>query len=114
MWIGYQKVNDKWVNTDEEPMTYQNWFHGVPGNTGESKNCAELRDLGNTNPWIEEYGYLMPAELPFVPGWNDMFCSAKNQYICQKKVGRVKSDAATIGFNCFQFTIIFVIGLLFR
>ena len=113
MWIGYQKVNDKWVNTDEQPMSFNNWFPGFPDNFGGNENCAELRDFGNTNPWIEKYGFQIGrGDLPFVPGWNDITCYAKNRYICQKKLGA--SAAATIGFNCFQLTVIFVLGLIFR
>ena len=70
-------------------MSFNNWFPEVPDNTGGSDNCVELRDLGNTNPWLEEYGVQIgDGLLPFVPGWNDISCYEKNRYICQKSLGR--------------------------
>ena len=121
------------MNTDLEPMSYNHWFPGEPDNSLMNGvfNCASLRDVGNKHPWIHTDGSILIGNfilgnidngkglLPFVPGWIDAQCATVSQYICQKEVEASPhldlpdrpdaSDAATIGSNCFQFTIIFVL-----
>ena len=97
MWIGYQKENGNWVNTDMEPMSYNNWHTalGQPDNWGNNENCIEVRDLGNTNPWAEDGVQIGEGALPFVPGWNDQRCDTENQYICQKVVNSMTTTSTT-------------------
>ena len=96
LWIGYQRDNDNWVNTDAQPMSYNHWFTGEPNNYGGSENCVSIKDLGNTNPFWEENG-IEPEDggLPFYPGWNDIGCGAQLQYICQKLVNSMTTTTTT-------------------
>ena len=76
-------------------MSYNNWFYGLPDNFGGEENCAELRELGNTNPWKEIGIEIGEGQLPFVPGWNDQSCETENQYICQKAIIHPTTTIAT-------------------
>ena len=69
-------------------MSYNHWFPGEPNNVGfegEPENCISIRELGNTNPWVDSFGIQIGGgKLPFVPGWIDRNCATEIQYICQK------------------------------
>ena len=68
-------------------MTYNRWF---PVSAGPHGKCVALREVGNSNPLIAQYGneyQIGEGNLPFVPGWHDAQCDDKFQYVCQQAVG---------------------------
>ena len=87
------------MNTDAQPISYNPWFSGEPTNVGGTENCAVIRYEYNS------YEYIGNKE-GMLAGWAAAHCDREQSYICQ--------SAATIGFNCFQLTVIFVLGLIFR
>ncbi|KAM3843464.1 CD209 antigen-like protein A [Vipera latastei] len=65
-WIGLSDADreNQWIWVDNTTLSLSFWGKGEPNNAGSGEDCATLRSSGK---------------------WNDVACSGKEHWICEKK-----------------------------
>ncbi|XP_029441549.1 C-type lectin domain family 4 member G-like isoform X3 [Rhinatrema bivittatum] len=63
-WIGLSRKGQDWIWVDGTPLQFSKWSEGEPNNMAKREHCAELYASGR---------------------WNDLDCSMKRPWICEKK-----------------------------
>uniref|UniRef100_A0A667ZLF7 C-type lectin domain-containing protein n=1 Tax=Myripristis murdjan TaxID=586833 RepID=A0A667ZLF7_9TELE len=67
IWIGLsdQETEGEWKWMDGSSLSYRSWAKGQPDDAPGGEDCGEVR--------------------PERDGWNDLFCTHSQQWVCEKK-----------------------------
>uniref|UniRef100_A0A668AFI5 C-type lectin domain-containing protein n=1 Tax=Myripristis murdjan TaxID=586833 RepID=A0A668AFI5_9TELE len=67
VWIGMSdlETEGEWKWVDGSSLSYTSWAKGQPDDAREGEDCGEVR--------------------PERDGWNDLFCTHNQQWVCEKK-----------------------------